>query len=280
MAQHRRRHSGDVDASPPTSPTVSKCPRSGRPGMPYAAPMPYRSSRALDAVAALKHLPDRGFARAMARTAADWDFVASAPIPPVPAESLADARCDIRLSIGAGIFGETPLVDLLVLSLLVARSRPRVVFEFGTFTGLGTLHLALNAPGAVVHTLDLVGPERSSISGLDWETGIDQSSIGSIYKDDPEASARIRQHWGDSREFDTTPFRGTVEFVFIDAAHSYDFVKNDTQKAIEMAGSGATVVWHDYSRVCPDVQRVVAEQVPAYAPVTVAGTSLALMRIP
>jgi len=244
--------------------------------------MPYRSPRRLDAIKTVRHLSKPAFVRALARTAADWDFTAAVPVPVVPVESLMEQHHEqeIHLRVGSGVFGETRLTDLVALSLLVATLRPNVLFEFGTFTGLGTLHMALNSPAGIVHTLDLPSVERASVSGLDWESGIDESTVGSIYRADAEVASRVRQHWGDSRCFDTSHLRGLVEFVFIDAAHSYEFVRNDTEKAHELAAPGAMVAWHDYNRVCPDVQRVVAEQTPKFSPVALAGTSIALMRLP
>jgi predicted O-methyltransferase YrrM len=242
--------------------------------------MPYRTPERLDAVKALRHVGQPGFVRALARTAADWDFAHAAPVPVVPVEALVEKDLDVHLRVGTGQFGETPMTDLVALSLLIAQAHPTVLFEFGTFTGLGTLHMALNAPDGIVHTLDLQPEERSAISGLDWEAGIEQAAVGSLYQADADTAARVRQHWGDSRRFDTSEMRGKVGFIFIDAAHSYEFVRSDTQKAIELAAPGATVVWHDYHRICPDVQRVVAEQVPRFAPVAVAGTSIAVMRLP
>ena len=242
--------------------------------------MPYRTPERLDAVKAFRHLGQPGFVRALARTAADWDFDHAVSVPTLPVEALVEKDLDVRLRVGSGQFGETPMTDLVALSLLIAQACPSVLFEFGTFTGLGTLHMALNAPEGIVHTVDLRPSERTSISGLDWEADIDQSAVGSLYQADVDVASRVRQHWGDSRDFDTSELRGKVGFIFIDAAHSYEFVRSDTLKAIELAAPGATVVWHDYHRVCPDVQRVVAEQVPQYAPVAVAGTSIALMRLP
>jgi len=242
--------------------------------------MPYRTPRHLDALKTVRHLLKPAFIRALARTAAEWDFAAAAPVPVVPVESLTEQEQNIHLRVGSGVFGETRLTDLVALSLLVATSLPNVLFEFGTFTGLGTLHMALNSPAGIVHTLDLPSEERTSISGLDWEAGIDQSTIGSLYRADTEVASRVRQHWGDSRRFDTSQLRGSVVFVFIKTDHSSEFVKNDTEKALELAASGAMVVWHDYNRVCPDVQRVIAEQTPKYSPVALAGTSIALMRLP
>jgi predicted O-methyltransferase YrrM len=250
-------------------------------GLPYACSMTYHTPRPIDAVKALRHAGKPAFVREMARTAAVWDFNTRVPVPVVSMESLVSGDQEIRLRLGSGQFGETPVMDLVVLSILVAQARPAVLFEFGTFTGLGTLHLALNSPASsIVHTLDLQPDERHSITGLAWESEIEQSTIGSLYRAVPDVDARVRQHWGDSRHFDTTELQGTVDFIFIDAAHSYEFVHSDTEKAIALASPGATVVWHDYNRVCPDVQRVVAEQTPRFAPIAIADTSIALMRLP
>jgi predicted O-methyltransferase YrrM len=249
-------------------------------GLTYAWPVPYHTPRSIDAVKALKHAGKPAFVREMARTAAVWDFNARVSVPVVPMESLVKSGQEIRLHLGSGQFGETPVMDLVALSILVAQARPAILFEFGTFTGLGTLHLALNSPtSSIVHTLDLKPDERDSITGLDWEAAIEQSTIGSLYRAIPDVDARVRQHWGDSRSFDTRDLHGTVDFIFIDAAHSYEFGRSDTEKAIALASPGATVVWHDYNRVCPDVQRVVAEQVPRFAPVAIADTSIAFMRL-
>ena len=248
--------------------------------LPYAWSMAYGSSRRRDVVRSAKSLVNPDFVRAVGRTAANWSFTAAVPVPVVAAESLVDEACEIRLEVGSGQFGETPLPDLVALCLLVAQAKPAVSFEFGTFTGLGTLHIVLNAPMGIVHTLDLQEVERTSLPGLEWETSIEQSTVGSIYLAHDEVSVRVQQHWGDSRQFDTSILSGKVDFIFIDAAHSYEYVKSDTAKAIEMGAPGATIVWHDYSRACPDVQRVVAEQVPKYAPITIAGTSIVLMRLP
>ena len=59
--------------------------------------------------------------------------------------------------------GSLPLCDLLaLLSVLVSRS-PQTVLEIGTFNGYTTRLMALNLPGAEIHTIDL--PENFSDSG-------------------------------------------------------------------------------------------------------------------
>ena len=49
------------------------------------------------------------------------------PVPTVSLESVAKLNLDVRLHVGAGVFGETPLVDLLALALLVGQARPSIL---------------------------------------------------------------------------------------------------------------------------------------------------------
>jgi hypothetical protein len=46
--------------------------------------------------------------------------------------------------------------------------------------------------------------------------------------------------------FDYTPFLGSVDFVLVDANHSYDCVKSDSEKAFELLRPGGVIVWDDY----------------------------------
>src|SRR5207249_2287328 len=54
--------------------------------------------------------------------------------------------------------------------------------------------------------------------------------------------------------FDYTPYAGRMDVVFVDGAHSYNYVVNDTERALEMLAPGGTVAWDDYPAV-PGVYR-------------------------
>lgn len=167
--------------------------------------MPTRSASALDAIKAFRNVGRPGFTWAIARAAADWDFGNPVSVPAVHIEALVAERPDIVLHVVPATCAETTLQDLVAISSLVRAARPTTPFAFGTFTGLGTLHLALNAPGATVHTLDLEPAAREALADdLFWERGIDDDSIGSLYRTDPVVAANVVEHWGDSRAFDTT----------------------------------------------------------------------------
>ena len=123
-----------------------------------------------------------------------------------------------------------PLTELMTLAAICRYRQPREVFEFGTHTGSSTLVMAINVP------------DQTGITTLDFEQS---EMIGSAFRN-TEYSSRIHQIYGDSRTFDYTPFLGKVDFVYIDADHTYDGVKSDTEKAFKLLRPGGVIVWDDY----------------------------------
>ena len=140
--------------------------------------------------------------------------------------------------------------DLLGLCMLCQILQPKVIFEIGTLRGSGALHLAGNAPGATVYSLDLADAQLPSLSTtmadkdhVDWH-----SEVKSYFFSGRPEEKRIHCLFGDSAKFDFSPWRRAVDLFFIDGAHSYEYVRNDTQKALECCREGAVIAWHDYGR--------------------------------
>ena len=50
-----------------------------------------------------------------------------------------------------------------------------------------------------------------------------------------------------------------VDFAFVDGSHSYDYVKNDTEKLLRLLAPSGVIVWHDYCRAWPGVVRYLNE---------------------
>lgn len=153
----------------------------------------------------------------------------------------------------AFVSGNVDVAELVILSNLVKSSKPERIFEFGTFDGRTTLNLAGNSdPDAVVYTLDLPREKLNSTAlaiALDDKLFIDKPDSGVRYKRNP-LSKKIIQLFGDSAEFDFTPYLNTIDFIFIDASHSYDYVHNDTQIAMKLLrNKRGIILWHDYARV-------------------------------
>ncbi len=137
--------------------------------------------------------------------------------------------------------------DLIALCMLCAATKPRKIFEIGTLHGSGTLQMALNAPQANVFTLDLADSPHLKTTEVDRRIAAEGKKRMLIFEGLPEAS-RIRPLYGDSATFDFSPFANSIDLFFIDGAHSYEYVKNDTMQAMKCTRKGGIIAWHDYGR--------------------------------
>lgn len=148
--------------------------------------------------------------------------------------------------------------DIFGLMHLVSIARfvsARTIFEIGTYNGLTAFTLALNLPEAIVHTLDLEPGQGPTLRVLDDDAAhIGRGDAGRVYEGTPQAQ-RIVQHLGDSAGFDFAPFADDVDLVYVDGAHSYEYVSRDTSSAFAIVHDAGAVVWDDYWRGVPDVPR-------------------------
>jgi len=138
--------------------------------------------------------------------------------------------------------------DLVSLCLITRLVRPKRIFEIGTYRGYTALQFAANAPDAEIFTLDL--PQGSNtvlpITVMD-------ETLGPVQKGETlegrKDTARIHRLLGDSATFDFSPYARNIDLFFIDGAHTYEYVKNDTLKALECCHPGSVIAWHDYGRM-------------------------------
>jgi predicted O-methyltransferase YrrM len=157
----------------------------------------------------------------------------------------------------AGQFGNLQRYELMVLCAVARHLGARQLFEFGTFDGLTTWHLAANVvPDARVWTLDLpLNHPARYYTGHDRTVGrIHAVRVGAMFTQTEEAG-RIEQLYSDSLDFDAEAHRGRIDFCFIDASHEYQHVCRDTANALIMTRPGGVIFWHDYSRWWPGVQK-------------------------
>ncbi len=203
----------------------------------------------------------------------------------------APATTPIALQLVRGTLGfaanASLTADLVSLCLLARILQPRRIFEIGTATGYSTLHLALNAPAdATVFTLDLAptGDARVALR----TTWMDDAHIGpSVRRGYPrvfrgtEVERRIVPLFGDSATFDFSPYRGSIDLFFIDGAHSYEYVRNDTLRAFDSVRPGGVVAWHDFGRAGVNgVSRYLRELAATGRPIhAIPGGSLAFMKV-
>ena len=145
-----------------------------------------------------------------------------------------------------------------VLAALVQAFDPQSIFEFGTYNGFTTLHLAENSmEDAIVYTLDLPKDFDLSKASQRFSYSYDDKQVvrlsmnhieDRLYKGQSQ-ERKIKELFGDSYFFDFTAYHGKIDLIFIDGNHSYQFVKSDTENALKMLSPKGVIVWHDYDYI-------------------------------
>lgn len=144
--------------------------------------------------------------------------------------------------------GSMTLTEIASLCDLVASRRPAKILEVGSFQGLTTLNLAKNAPEGEVHTVDLpAGADPGATTYANNDAAIIARRGVCHFAGRPE-EARIRQHLGDTATFDFAAVGEGIDLCLIDAAHSYEYVRNDTARVLPWLADRCLLLWHDYGR--------------------------------
>ncbi len=159
---------------------------------------------------------------------------------------------------GEGVVASLSDRETWVIAGLAKSSRR--IFEFGTCSGKTAHVMALNAPeGAEIHTLTIHPDDLASLAfgesddKLHRTVAADEAAFTTFYYEGHPTEAKIRQIFSDSKAYDETPLRDSVDLVFIDGAHTRSYVESDTAKAMAMLGARGVVLWHDYKPDAPDV---------------------------
>jgi len=168
---------------------------------------------------------------------------------------IVNTQLPVKIIKGEGTDGNTSLFELLIINLFVKTFNPNSIFGIGTFDGRTTLNLAINSlPAAKIYTIDL--PKADTIPPTLFVTPGDKKYIeknvtGIRYhnKDEkvlPEKN-KIIQLYGDTAKFNFNPYFNKINMVFVDAAHSYEYVLNDSKIALKLLKNGKGIIlWHDY----------------------------------
>jgi predicted O-methyltransferase YrrM len=174
------------------------------------------------------------------------------PIPYVQEKGWAKAEITdtvqfpIILSPDAG----AQIQEMYYMAAVTRLLQPMGVFEIGTFNGRMTSLFILNAPAeSAIYSLDLPPEDSSSQLARDYlDTDVAlvrKRTIGGFIRD-LELESRYTQLLINSVDFDPAPYADTIELAFIDGAHSYPYVRNDTIKTASMMRDRGLVFWHDY----------------------------------
>jgi predicted O-methyltransferase YrrM len=160
------------------------------------------------------------------------------------------------------------------LGSLVRALAPSSALEFGTYLGVGTLTIALNAPdGCRIATVDLPDqPFQQQSHGLnDADLALIDASRERVGEAFLQAGLgdRIHQIRADSLTWGPDPSLGPIDFALIDGGHSTAVVKADTENVLRLLSDDGTIIWDDYFHLYPDVvdylESVAADGRPLYA---------------
>jgi|WetSurMetagenome_2_1015567.scaffolds.fasta_scaffold20692_3 predicted O-methyltransferase YrrM len=166
----------------------------------------------------------------------------------LPEAGLSDLLPDLTPASGITLLSPSPeffsidVDELWTLCMLARSAVPQRIFEFGTFDGFTTLHLAANsAPAGEVFTIDRQAGRYDFSTLRAFPHSI---AVGGRFQDHALAQ-RIRRLTGDTRTFDFTPYAGTCGLVFLDADHSEEGTRIDTGNAMTLLQRGGMLLWHD-----------------------------------
>lgn len=146
------------------------------------------------------------------------------------------------------------------LASIVRALDPSTVLEFGTYLGMGTLTIALNArPDCRIVTLDL--PDQAHVGELHALNRADLNLIERRTERVGEAflgsrvADRITQVRADSLTWraDDVLWPSSVDLVLVDGGHSTPVVRADTENALRVLSPTGTILWDDYFHLYPDV---------------------------
>lgn len=175
-----------------------------------------------------------------------------------------------------GVGASISLQEGAALAALIKKVRAKRVFEFGTYKGVSTTQMAMNLPpNGLIYTLDL--PEKGAgkvalqISKQSERAIAVETGKGSLIPEDLLHQITFLKE--DSAHFDPAPFEETMDLVFVDGAHSADYVRNDTEKGWQMLRKGGVMAWHDCVPSHPEVVKHLRAWIPQ--PILVCGTTLA-----
>lgn len=153
-----------------------------------------------------------------------------------------------------------------IVAALVEGLGARTFFEIGTSLGRTAWTVAHHNPNVQIWTLDVPPTEGADQTAL--ELGADDRTYfrpvdrcGEAFHGTGEAE-RITQLWGDSATFDYSPYAGKMDFVYVDGAHSYEYVRSDSQRALEMLSPWGAIAWDDYV-TGPGVYEYLGELAPS-----------------
>lgn len=222
----------------------------------------------------LRHLLGNALAQSEQLVEESVDVTA---LPEVSIDDLAAEQQDLIATIWAvpSVSRSVTLNEAIALAVLVRKIKARRIFEFGTYRGVSTTQLAFNLPeDGRVFTLDL------PVSNLTTQFALDTKGEVEVVVDDRKGDlipahlkSKITFIAEDSATFDPTPYAESMDMVFVDAAHTPEYIRNDSEKGWRMLRPGGIMAWHDCRFNSPSVIKFLRQC--SYQPRRIVGGTVA-----
>ena len=185
-------------------------------------------------------------------------------IPSVPLKEVLRSRPIIRVDGSYSyVDGSLPWYDLAALLSIVVDRLPKSVVEIGTLHGHTTRLLAIDLPNSQINTIDLpANPDlKHSLLPKDDFHLIRARRVGEEFLTDSSIK-NVTQFLGDTA---TLQFP-KAELFYIDGSHTYEYARNDSEKALAIS-EAKTLIWHDCDSGHPGVTGWLREMVESGLPV-------------
>lgn len=170
-------------------------------------------------------------------------------IPKIRLSELVPGNIAVQILEPDGVPGNIAPLEIIAIVQLIRYSKPKMLFEIGTFDGRTTLNMGANSPeDAKIYTLDLPRDmiDNTKLAITSGEKRFIDKKASGLRFHGTEWGNKITQLYGDSATFDFSQFLDKMDFVFVDGSHSYEYVVNDSKMAVKLVKNGI-IVWHDYS---------------------------------
>lgn len=163
---------------------------------------------------------------------------------------------ELQLDTFSFLGGGSLPTDILLLKQMCLNFTNCSYFEIGTWRGESVINIVENTNSC--YTLNLSKQEI-----IDLGLSKKYAELHGFYS---KKHPKINHLYGNSKTFD---FNGLQKFdvVFIDGNHTYEFVKNNTQKVFKhLVKETSVVIWHDYmitpENVRPEVLSGILDGLP------------------